>query len=289
MALSALLFALMGFFARLASSGVHWTLVGATRAAIGALVAIAVARARGARTRVDDRRGIWWRSIFGTASMACTFYALASPSLALGDTATLFNLSPVFIAGMSPIVLGERSGRRIALALPLSLAGAVLVLRPPFLFGGAHLGPEATRTALVAIAAAFTSACAMMMLRRIGQRESPEAIAIHFSVFAAVVFLLASMPFIKVPTPREAAYMTGAGLSAGFAQLAMTRAYALERAAHVGSIGYLGVVISALLGALALHEWPTLGATVGMLLVVAGGLVIAFSAARPRERIKVVS
>src|SRR4051794_19011848 len=66
MALSAVLFASMGFFARLASAHVSWTLVATSRAAIGAIIAVAVAKARGAKTTVDDRRGIWARSIFGT-------------------------------------------------------------------------------------------------------------------------------------------------------------------------------------------------------------------------------
>jgi drug/metabolite transporter (DMT)-like permease len=39
-------------------------------------------------------------------------------------------------------------------------------------------------------------------------------------------------------------------------------------------MGYLGVVVSALLGAIALHEWPTTSAIVGMGLMIAGGLAI---------------
>jgi drug/metabolite transporter (DMT)-like permease len=63
------------------------------------------------------------------------------------------------------------------------------------------------------------------------------------------------------------------GVCAGFGQLAMTRAYALDQAARVGAVGYLAVVVSALLGALALGEVPDALATIGMLLVIAGGLV----------------
>jgi drug/metabolite transporter (DMT)-like permease len=282
MAASAVLFALMGYFARLASADAHWTLVAATRSVVGLVVAAAVARARGAPMRVRDGRGIWLRSVFGTASMLSTFYALGSPALALGDTATLLNLSPAFMAGMSPIVLGERPGRRLLAALPVSLVGVVLILHPPFLFDGAHLAPAGMRTALVALLAAFTSACAMMMLRRIGQREGPEAIAIHFSAFSAVVFGFLGLPHAAAPPAHAGAYMLGAGLCAGFAQLAMTRAYALAPAAQVGSMGYLGVVVSALLGAVALHEWPSASAALGMALVVGGGVAIAFRGPGPR-------
>jgi drug/metabolite transporter (DMT)-like permease len=281
MALSALLFAFMGFFARLASGSIHWSMIGFTRAVVGLVVALGVARARRAPMLVRDRRDIWLRSVFGTGSMIFTFSALSSPALALGDTTTLLNLSPVFMAGLSPLVLGERPGRRLIAALPISLAGVVLILHPPFLFGGAHLGGDALRTALTAVAAALTSAGAMMMIRRIGQREGPEAIAIHFSAFAAAVLFLVGLPFLSMPRAADVGWVLLAGVCGGVAQLAMTRAYALEPAANVGSMGYLGVVVSALLGAIVLHEWPTASAIAGMGLVIAGGLVIALRLQAP--------
>ena len=136
MAASATLFALMNFFARLASAHLSWTLVASTRAVIGAGVAYAVARARAAPMTVRNRRGMWWRSGWGTASMLCTFYAVSAPALPLGDSVTLLNLTPIFLAVIAPFFLDERAGRRVLIALPISLAGVVLVVRPPFLFGG---------------------------------------------------------------------------------------------------------------------------------------------------------
>lgn len=274
MALSAALFAFMGFFARVASAGAHWSMVGATRAVTGALVAFAVARLRGAPTRIRDRRGLTLRSVFGTASMVLTFSALSSRALSLGDTSTLLNLQPVLLAALSPFVLGERSSPRLAAGLSLSLTGVVLVLRPAALFGGAPLGPEAARTAALAVTASVSSAFAMMSLRRIGPHEGAEAIALHFSLFAAAVFAALGIAHLRAPSAYGAACMAGAGLCAGLGQLAMTRAYALAPAAQVGSLSYLGVVVSALLGAVALHEWPSPIALAGMALVVLGGLVV---------------
>jgi drug/metabolite transporter (DMT)-like permease len=81
----------------------------------------------------------------------------------------------------------------------------------------------------------------------------------------------------RIPTGRGALAMVVAGLCAGLGQIALTRAYTLERAARVSGIGYLSVVASALLGAALLHERPTAGALLGMALVVAGGLVVTFT------------
>ncbi|HEY8080018.1 MAG TPA: EamA family transporter, partial [Labilithrix sp.] len=110
---------------------------------------------------------------------------------------------------------------------------------------------------------------------RVGQKETPEAIAFHFSVFAAVTLALIAVFDRRTPTSRDAALMVVAGVCAGFAQLAMTRAYTLDRAARVGGFMYLSVVVSALLGALALGEAPNALAIAGMLLVIVGGVVSA--------------
>jgi drug/metabolite transporter (DMT)-like permease len=280
MAAGAVLFALMNFFARLASSSASWMTVGAVRALIGALVAIAVARMRGASLVAKDRRAIFWRSLFGTAAMAATFYALSSRTLPLADTVTLLNLTPVFLAVLAPFVLRERTTVSVGFAIAIALGGVVLILHPSFGWqpstADAESSPSASATAAVAVLAAFLASIAMMMLRRVGPTESAESIAVHFSVFAGVTMTVLSLWDLRMPTLRDAGFMVAAGICAGFAQLAMTRAYALERAARVSGVGYLAVVASAVLGAVVLRERPTLGAIAGMALVVAGGLVITF-------------
>lgn len=285
MSLSACLFAGMNFFVHLSSAHVAWTLVGAVRATVGALVAIAVARWRSASFIPKNTLVMWMRSLFGTGAMACTFYALGSPVMPLGDAATLVNLSPVFLALLAPFVLHEHSGRRVFLALPLSVGGVLLILRPTLLFGGGAANPAMLFPAAIALLGALVSAFAMMMLRQVGKTESPEAIATHFSVVAATAMLLASIPRLSLPSFVDLVTMLAAGLCAGFAQLAMTRAYSLEIAARVSPFGYISVAVSAGLGAIALHEWPDRLAVLGMLLVVSGGLVVTVAGMREAARI----
>lgn len=283
MALAAVLFATMNFFARLVGEGgrVPWAHVGAVRALVGAMVAVGIALARGATLRARDRRGMWGRSALGTASMLCTFYALSRRGLPLGDTTTLLNLTPVFLAFLSPRFLGERAGPRVFVAIAIALSGVVVLLRPRALFGHADASSDAIVCGAAATAASVFAAFAMMMLRKIGKTESPEAIAVHFSLVAAGTMLAVSLPTMRIPPAKDALYMFLAGLAAGVAQVAMTRAYALERAANVSAVGYLAVVVSAGLGAVALREWPTALALVGMSLVVAGGLVVVLGPGAP--------
>jgi drug/metabolite transporter (DMT)-like permease len=278
MAASACGFAVMSFCAHVASERVHWSMAAAARSLVGAAVAYGVARMRGASVRVVDRRGIWWRSLWGTSAMLLTFFALGT-RLPLGDAVTLLNLAPVFLALLSPWLLGERTGKRVVVALALSVAGIVLILRPSLVTGaGELLGAAAAVTASLCACFAYT------MLRRMGPGESPEAIALHFSLVAAAVLTAIALLHLSVPDARSLALMLGAGAAAGFAQLAMTRAYALERAARVGGLSYLAIVVSTLLGAVVLHEEPPGRAIAGMALVVAGGLVVTVVGLREAQR-----
>lgn len=63
-----------------------------------------------------SQAGVARRPIFPLCS-TCLQY------LPLGDTAVLTFLAPVFVAAAAPLVLGERAGKGVALAMPLCVAG----------------------------------------------------------------------------------------------------------------------------------------------------------------------
>jgi drug/metabolite transporter (DMT)-like permease len=281
MALGSILFSGMNFLARLATQSAPWASVAAVRALVGALVAFSVARIRGSSLKANDRRMLLGRSVLGTLSMLATFYALSSRTVSLGNTVTLLNLAPVFLAVLAPVFLRERTSLLVGIAIAVSLTGVVLVVRPSFVFGGdggspltALPGPTANATVAVAIFGAFSTSIAMMFLRRVGKSETTESVAFHFSLFAACALGLIATLDLRMPTARDAVCMLGSGLCAGTAQLAMTRAYAMENAARVSGMSYLAVVVSAALGIGLLGERPGPTALVGSVLVIAGGVLL---------------
>ncbi|MGH7284172.1 MAG: DMT family transporter [Polyangiaceae bacterium] len=285
MVLSAVLFATMNVCARTTSGHTDWKIVALTRAMVGAVLAIVVGRARGLRIFPRSTRAMWARSFFGTFALAFTFWVLSNEHLALGDAATLLNLSPLFLAVLGPVVLGERSGRRVFAAIPLAAAGVVLILHPPLLFDA---GPKAGMIvpATVAIVSSAFSALAMLSLRRVGPTESPEAIVAHFSTVAFVAMCIITLPTTRIDFGGELTWILVGSLAGGFAQLAMTRAYALEFAARVSPFGYLNVVFTAILGAMLLHDRPTGPALCGMALVITAGVVVTLAHARDERTLR---
>jgi drug/metabolite transporter (DMT)-like permease len=271
MTMAQLAFAGMAVGARFGGGRVPWQEVCASRFVVGALTAYAVARVRGQSLRITNVREAWIRSAFGTLSAAGTFFVYAAPALALGDAATLFATAPVFVALLSPPLLGERVSRLLVLALVLGFAGVGLVAQPSF----------STAGKLVAIggATAVSSALAMIWLRRIGPSESSEAIVFHFACVGSVVFILASVPVWQTPGPRAAVALAATGLCGGLGQLLMTRAYSLDRAARVSALGYSGVLFTRALGVPFFGEVPSAAQLAGSLLVIASGVLLSLGGA----------
>jgi drug/metabolite transporter (DMT)-like permease len=277
MALSSLLFAAMNVLVRIGSARVPWSEVAAVRTSVGAFVAVGFAVSRGASLTIHDRRLSWARSIFGTLALLCGFYAMGAPAIALGDAVTLGATSPIFVALLSPRLLGERSGGRVWAATAIAFAGLCLVAGPSF-----HL---AGHVAAIATAGGFFAGMAMIWLRKLSAgsgaaKESPEAIVAHFSLVAAAVTLAIALPTLRVPDLATALLLGATGLFGGLAQLAMTRAYALEKAARLGALGYLGIVFAHLFAALLLGERPRPVEAIGAALIIAAGLALALGALR---------
>ena len=274
MIVAQLCFAAMNVFTRLGSRHLPWPEIAAARFLIGALVAVALASARGTSLAVTDRGGTWRRSIYGTLAALGSFYALSSPRVAVGDAATLGATAPIFVAALSGPLLGERVGRRLWVAVALAFAGIVLLLRPSF--------TTAAPVAAVATTGAFFYALAMIWLRRIGPAESHEAVVLHFSLVALLTMLLLALPTWTWPDARGGLYLLGAGLGGGGAQLAMTRAYSLHRAAPVTALSTLGVVFTWLIALPLFPERPSAWQLAGTLLVLLATALIGAATARPR-------
>ena len=277
MALACLLFSIMSLCAKVAMATLPWHEVAAGRAAFGALTIYVWARGRSIPLKVHDRRTQWLRTSAGVVSMSCGFYALSR--LAMGDAVTLANLTPLMIAIASKRALDERAGAGLAIAVILGFFGVALLAGARL-----HEGPGAIVAIAAAISGALFSCIAMLFLRRLGGRESAEGVSLHFLAWSAGAMLAMGVGRHVLPTPAAAASLLLAGVSGGLAQIFMTRAYGLDKAARVGAISYLGVVLSQLFGVLALHEFPGVRQLGGAALVVLSGAFLVFGAVREHVR-----
>ena len=93
----------------------HWELVATVRAGLALLIATALVLQGRVRFVVWQPRTLWIRSVSGTVSLMCMFYAL--PRLPISDVLTLMNMFPVWVALLSWPILGTLPSRGAWIAI----------------------------------------------------------------------------------------------------------------------------------------------------------------------------
>ncbi|HVL16051.1 MAG TPA: DMT family transporter, partial [Gemmata sp.] len=241
-----------------------------------AVFAYLVAVASGARLAFWPWR-LWVRSVAGSCSMLCTFYAFGAMPVA--DVVTLTNTFPIWVAVLSWPLYGQAPGWKMALAVVVGITGVALVEQPHF--ASENLGVVA------ALAAALFTAVAMLGLHSLGGLD-PRAIVVHFSavatVFCLAAFLLGPREHDarRVLEPQVMLELVGMGLTALVGQLFLTIAFARGAPAKVSVVGLTQIVF-----ALAFDVW-LFGRSVDEATLAGTALVIAPTAwllTRPRPKL----
>lgn len=203
----------------------------------------------------------------GLSAMYCYFYAIPRMDLA---NAVLLNYSqPLFIPFIAWLWLNERPPGRIWPAVAIGFAGVALILKPDT----GLIAP----IGLVGLASGILAAVAMVAIRRMADTEPPTRIVFYFTTFAMLISAGPALANWQTPSLSALLYMLAAGGVATLGQLALTRAYTLAPAAHVGSLIYAAVVFAALYGWLFWGETLDVLGVVGTLLVVLAGVLVVFA------------
>jgi drug/metabolite transporter (DMT)-like permease len=263
----------MGTLAHALSSSCDWRVIALARSGLALLFAALLALAMGQRL-VLWRPGILWvRSLAGSLSLVCTFFALTR--LPVSDVLTLTNTFPLWVACLSWPLLGEVPPGSVWLAVAGGVLGVALVQQP-------HLAAGNTAT-LLALGAALSTAVAMLGLHRL-DGVATLAIMVHFSA-VSVLFCVASLflfdgdaRLYEVPSGWTLLLLLGVGGSATVGQLFLTKAFTEGPPAQVSVVGLSQIVF-----VLVLRRAPGWLSLLGAFLVVAPtGWLLARSGASSR-------
>jgi drug/metabolite transporter (DMT)-like permease len=264
MLLGSAAFALMGTLAYALRTTCDWRVIALARSGLVLVFAMALARATGRRL-VFWRPGILWvRSVAGSLSLVCTFFALTR--LPVSDVLTLTNTFPLWVVCLSWPLLGETPPGSVWLAVAGGVLGVALVQQPHFAQGNT--------ASLLALGAALSTAVAMLGLHRLEGIDA-WAILVHFSA-VAVLFCVASfflfdrdgLPW-TVPSSWDLLLLLGVGGSATVGQLFLTKAFTAGPPAQVSVIGLSQIAFALLLEVVLWGRSPGLASLLGACLVVA--------------------
>lgn len=264
LALSALLFALMGAAIREVSVSVNTESVVFFRSLVGVLFFLPLLLLRGVRPLKTTRlKSHLWRTGYGLAAMYCFFYAIAH--LPLADAMLFTYSAPLFTPLIAWCWLKEPLTRRILLTTSVGLLGVLLVAKP-----SAALLDSQT---LIGMAASILAAFAFVSIREMSDTEPAFRIVFYFSLFSA---LIAAIPLAWAWQPlgiTELKLLLFIGLLATASQIIMSKAYGLAPPGLIGPVAYLAIVFAGVLAWLRWGETPDVTSLIGAALIFSASLL----------------
>jgi drug/metabolite transporter (DMT)-like permease len=216
---------------------------------------------------VTAKKLLFYRAIFGTAAMACFYYALTHMPLA--DCVFLGKSQPLFLALLAPFIVNEKATRETWIAIVTGLIGVILIMNPAMSW---QVGGWA------ALCGAFFAAFAHLMVRKLNKYDNPFTIVFNFFICTALFSLVVAL-FTQVMLPADNTwwFIVGIATFASLGQFLMTLAYRCEIAPVVAASSYASILLSILYGYFFWGEVPETIALAGAGCLLIGGGILARS------------
>ena len=192
------------------------------------------------------------RVILSSAEVYCFYFAVIT--LPLADVMTYWLAAPIYVAAMSPFLLGEHVGWRRWTAIVIGFAGVLVALQPS--------AATLTAPALVSIAGSFCFA--FMMLSGRALRGTPDTTLVFWQMVGAGLLGLVIAPFQWVPpTAFDLSLLALLGVIAMVAHVCVNRSLKLADAATVAPFQYTLLVWGIVFGWLVFDDLPRPAMLVG--------------------------
>jgi drug/metabolite transporter (DMT)-like permease len=220
-----------------------------------------------------------------------TLFFLALAAMPIADATALFFMSPLVIAALSVVVLGERVGPWRWAAVGIGLIGAVVMLRPGS--GTVQLA------ALLPLGAALAYATLNLITRSIGGTERAVTMAIYtqlgFLTIGAVMGLATghgafagsqdpSLAFLlrgwAMPDPADLPIFLMIGAASAGGAFLLSQAYRVAEAGLAAPFEYIALPLAVVWGVTIFGDVPDALALAGMAMIAGGGLLLIWRETR---------
>ncbi|MCF1709409.1 DMT family transporter [Tabrizicola sp. J26] len=209
-----------------------------------------------------------WLRAFVLVVEGMEFYA-AVALLPLADVVTYWLAATIYVAALSPWLLGERVDGWAWGAILLGFAGVVVALQP----SGQSLGTAAA----LPIAGSFAYALAMILSRRL--RSTPDWVLVFWQIVGALIASMVGLTIMpgawQTPGWRDGSLLCLLGVVAMAAHLLVNRAFKHAPAAHLMPFTYSLLVWALVFGALVFRDRPNAAILAGAGLIILAGLILA--------------
>lgn len=203
------------------------------------------------------------RVVFSTVEVFCFYWAVYF--LPLADVMTYWLAAPIYVAALSPLMLGEKVGPIRWTAIGFGFVGVLVALTP-----SGEIEPLA-----ILISITGSIAFALMVITGRSLRGTPDRTLVFFQIAGALVAGLFLAPFDWVtPTGPDFWLMGALGVVAMLAHIFVNRAVKLADAAVVAPLQYTLLPWAIVLGWLFFGDVPRPLTFLGGAIIIVSGLII---------------
>ena len=181
-------------------------------------------------------------------------------------TAVIF-LAPLMVT-IASALLGEHVSRSQWLAVGGGLVGVMIIVRP----GGALFTPSI----LLPFGAALSFTVYQLITRRLSATDHPVTSNFITSLVGTLAMSVLVIFNWQTPTLHDALMMAALGAMAMSGHLLLTNAFRFASAAALAPFTYSQIIFAGVVGLLAFGHTPDIGAIVGMAIIIASGLIMAY-------------
>lgn len=227
-------------------------------------------------------KAVLCRSLLMSACYICFYLALANISIAIAAGA--FFCGPFFMALLSRLMLGETFGIWRSISLIIGFLGIVLILQPNSVAFDFYV--------ILALLSAFLYALTQVVTRKYCKKEDPVALSCWLTLTFLVTGLIGVIVLALIPSFNGASFIDRPnvvvlplfvfliicflGILSIVIHYALSAAYQNAPAGLLGPLEYIYLPIAILGGYLFYDEIPNLTAFVGIIIIIAAGLIIAW-------------
>ncbi|MCF0038577.1 DMT family transporter [Dyadobacter fanqingshengii] len=223
-----------------------------------------------------------FRGVVGTLSLYMLFYAIQT--LGLGRASTYQYTYPIFLALLSWLLIGETLNSREWAAIFVGFTGIMFVFRPDLSIS--------LRDNALGLGNALLTAISYLSIRQLGVVYDTRAIILSFMLSGIVMPIISMLVGTYYPMehldfligtftwPANISQWLGflaLGLTALMGQRMLTQSFTFDKAGRVAAIGYSNILFSVLIGFLMGEAIPSFSMLTGMLLIVAGGIMVSLA------------
>ena len=237
------------------------------RAAFGALIFLPTIFRSGFGFLRTERIGLHLlRAFLNAASMFLFFTGLAVTALA--KVTALSFTSPLFMAVLSVIILGERMRIRRWTATLLGFVGMLVIVRPGFI--------ELDTGSILIIASSAIWAVKMIVIKFLLRTDTSLTVTGYASIFVSLFALPPALYVWQDPSLDAWMWMLFIGVLGGAAQFLLAEALREADAGAIMPFDFLKLVWASLFGFYLFGELPDAFTWIGALIIFASGSYIAY-------------